>query len=214
MEMIAREPRKSVMLAATIEASGESVPVRIRNMSSAGAMVDGASLPEPGLRITLRRLQMAASAVTVWSSDGRCGLQLAETVDPDEWVAGAPKASKSACVVQARIDGVQAALRSGSALPEETTAEAPDQLAAHEIDLRIADELSHLYRMIEGVVDALSEDVDVLMRHQKTLQNADIARAILEALERVVRAEDRASAIAAIDMHDMRSRMSGQQTLT
>ena len=88
MSEIPREARKSFMLAATLEESGVSVPVRIRNMSSRGAMVDGSYLPGRGTPVLLSRLSLKVSATVVWRLDGRCGLTLAEPVRPDEWVAG------------------------------------------------------------------------------------------------------------------------------
>jgi len=49
-----RLPRKNLLLGATIEAGALSAPVRIRNLSETGALIDGAALPdlegEPGAR--------------------------------------------------------------------------------------------------------------------------------------------------------------------
>ncbi|HWU72845.1 MAG TPA: hypothetical protein VN137_05135, partial [Sphingomonas sp.] len=44
----ARAPRKNLLLTATIRSQGVTAPVRIRNLSEKGAMVDGQALPEPG----------------------------------------------------------------------------------------------------------------------------------------------------------------------
>ena len=50
------------MLAATLQASGVDLPVRIRNMSSRGAMVDGSYLPEPEASVLLSRLALKVAA--------------------------------------------------------------------------------------------------------------------------------------------------------
>ena len=62
---IPREPRKNLMLAATIEADGVSAPVRIRNVSAGGVMVDGPALPEPGSRLIVRRLELSMPATLI-----------------------------------------------------------------------------------------------------------------------------------------------------
>ncbi|NWM10776.1 hypothetical protein GY642_25995, partial [Escherichia coli] len=53
-----RLPRKNLLLAATIEADGLRVPVRIRNLSEGGAMVDGSVLPRAGTLLTLTRAEI------------------------------------------------------------------------------------------------------------------------------------------------------------
>ena len=51
-----RPLRKDVMLAATIVVGTMSIPVRIRNLTYAGAMIDGDWCPRIGAAVTLRRL--------------------------------------------------------------------------------------------------------------------------------------------------------------
>ena len=57
-----REPRKNLLLAASVEAGQLVAPVRIRNMSEYGAMIDGPALPEVGSTLVLRRLQVSVPA--------------------------------------------------------------------------------------------------------------------------------------------------------
>src|SRR5690606_32539453 len=65
--MTPRAPRKNVMLAASISASTVSAPVRIRNLSEAGAMIDGPALPDAGSTLMLNRLELSVTAVVVWN---------------------------------------------------------------------------------------------------------------------------------------------------
>ena len=215
MNQIPREPRKSVMLAATLEASGVSLPVRIRNMAARGAMVDGSYLPAPGATVQISRLSLTVSARVIWRLEGRCGLELAEEVSPDEWVAGVRPGVPRSNFGQARVDGIQAALRQGAEIPTAPPSEPPDERVDRDrLDALIAYEIDQVGLALETALDELSENPEVLMRHERALQSLDIACAILDSLSPVLRAGDRGKAVEAIAMHEVRSRLSGRPTLT
>ncbi|MCP2839672.1 PilZ domain-containing protein, partial [Salmonella enterica] len=55
LEEIRRHSRTNTMLAATIEFGGVSRDVFVRNLSVAGAMLEGKTLPEPGQSVVLNR---------------------------------------------------------------------------------------------------------------------------------------------------------------
>lgn len=211
--MIPRDPRKNLMLAATIEADTVTAPVRIRNMSETGAMIDGPALPEVGSQIILRRLGLSIPARVIWSKEGRCGLALAGSVQVDEWVAGVPQPKKNGSLGQLRVDSIQAAIRSGASLPSEPATPPPQARGSIPVDSMISEELMRLRQTLDEIGNTLADDPDILVRHEKTLQNLDIASAIVEALTAVIAAENREEAIAKISMHDLRSRLSGQATL-
>ncbi|MGV3556197.1 MAG: hypothetical protein ACO1OD_13180 [Croceibacterium sp.] len=215
MNQIPREPRKSFMLAATIEASGVSLPVRIRNMASRGAMVDGSYLPAPGTAVVLSRLSLKVSGTVVWRLEGRCGLELADQVVPDEWVAGVCAGVPRTNFGQARVDGIQKALRQGAEMLAASPSESPPQgIDRDRLDSLIAAEIDQVARALEEALDELSENPDVLARHERALQSVDIACAILDSLSPVLRAADRGKAVEAVAMHEVRSRLSGRPTLT
>jgi hypothetical protein len=215
VNQIPREPRKSVMLAATLEASGVSLPVRIRNMSPRGAMVDGSYLPAPGTTVQLARLALQASALVIWRLDGRCGLKLSEPVVPDDWVSGVGAGVPRTNFGQARVDGIQAALRQGAEMPTPPPGEPPpERVDRDRLDALIAEEIDQVGRALEAALDELSENPEVIMRHERAIQSLDIACAILDSLAPVLRAGDRDKAVEAIPMHEVRSRLSGRPTLT
>src|SRR5207244_4552334 len=84
-----RLPRKNLLLSATIEAGTLNAPVRIRNLSESGAMLDGTALPESGVRLVLRRSAIEVPATAIWRTGGRCGIKFDDTaVSVDEWVSG------------------------------------------------------------------------------------------------------------------------------
>ena len=71
----ARAPRKNLLLAATIEAGALKAPVRIRNLSEGGAMLEGAVLPDIGTAFMLRRLDIEIGGTVIWRESGRCGVE-------------------------------------------------------------------------------------------------------------------------------------------
>ena len=215
MSEIQREARKSFMLAATLEESGVGVPVRIRNMSTRGALIDGDYLPGPGSTVELARLALRVTGTVVWRQNGRCGLKLGADVRPDEWVAGVRKGAVAAHLGQTRVDEIQAALRQGAAKPAPPAAEpAARAIDRDKLDARIASEIAAATRTLDAALDELSQNPDILARHQQALQSIDIACAILALLPPVLRAADRDKAVQAVEMHEVRSRLSGVPTLT
>ena len=91
-----RSPRKNLLLSATIEAGHLKAPVRIRNLSETGAMLDGAALPDVGTSFTLRRLEIEIGATVVWASSGRCGVAFDGKVSVEDWVAGVRQTASTA----------------------------------------------------------------------------------------------------------------------
>jgi hypothetical protein len=202
------------MLAATIAAGTVRAPVRIRNLSEVGAMIDGSALPDVGCTLMLNRLELTVAATVIWNHAGRCGLSLKAPITVDAWIAGVRASAASGSLGQLRVDHIQSAIRSGAALPSETRPPTPDLADAEPLEPRIAAELARVKRTLDEISEELTDDIDVLMRHQRAMQNLDVAAAIIQSLAAVVAADDRASAVAAVDMHDLRSRLSGQPTLT
>jgi len=212
--MIPRAPRHEVMLAATITAGVVPTPVRICNLSEQGAMIDGPRLPEVGTGVMLRRLDLSTFATVIWNQDGRCGLSLKRRIALNDWIVGVRDADENAGRGQSRVDQLLSAIRSGTALPTETQAPAPRPADTQPIEQRVAAELVRVKRVLDKVGEELTDDVDVLMRHQRAMQAFDIAAAIVAELATVLGADDRAAAVDSVHMHELRSRLSGRPTLT
>jgi hypothetical protein len=209
-----RPPRKNVMLAGSISSGAAQAPVRIRNLSELGAMIDGPSLPTPGCTLTLNRLALSIRATVVWTCGGRCGLRLDGVIVVDDWIAGAITNPARAAAAQFRVDQIQSAVRSGAVLPAETRAPAVNPADIQPVERSVAAELCRVRRMLDAVTEELSDDVDVLGRHERAMQNFDIAAQIIAELAVVLAADDREAAVGAVHMHDLRSRLSGRLTLT
>jgi hypothetical protein len=201
-----RSPRKNLLLAATIEAGALKAPVRIRNLSESGAMLDGAALPDIGTALMLRRMEVEIGASVVWRASGRCGVVFDGKVSVDEWGAGVRQPPRLAVSGQARVDAIQSAVRKGSQLPVDAPSPTP-RIAARELDRRLGEEIDHAWRVLDAVGDELCEDAVLLQRHGDVLQRFDIACQTISHLAVVVGAPDRMAAIEGVTMQNLRSRL-------
>ena len=78
-----RERRSHVLMAAALELSGASLPVKLRNLSAEGALVEGDHLPVEGTELVFRRHELSLAARVVWVGGGRCGLSFKEPLAPE-----------------------------------------------------------------------------------------------------------------------------------
>ena len=106
------EGRSNVFLTATLEGGGTSTPVRIRNLSGRGALVDGGAFPPVGTPVKLSRGRLSAAGELAWGGQGQAGLNFDREIDVASWVQRVGHSG------QQRVDGVIAALRSGAVPPE------------------------------------------------------------------------------------------------
>jgi hypothetical protein len=99
------QARSNVFLSASLVVSGASLPVRVRNLSANGALLEGASLPPPGAVVRLIRGDLTADGEIAWAAAGQAGVRFAAKIDVPAWVkrVGHPG--------QQRVDSAIAALR-------------------------------------------------------------------------------------------------------
>jgi hypothetical protein len=105
--------RSNVFLAAVLHGGTAAVPVRIRNISATGALIEGRSLPPAGTAVRLVRGELSAVGELAWSSTGHAGIRFADAVDVEGWVKRVGHSG------QQRVDGVVAALRRSESVPPE-----------------------------------------------------------------------------------------------
>nr|WP_256731371.1 PilZ domain-containing protein [Sphingomonas sp. dw_22] len=203
-----RLPRKNLLLGATIEAGALRASVRLRNISGSGAMLEGPALPDPGIKLILRRSDIQMGATVVWRVQGRCGVRFDDAgISVEEWVAGARSPSFNGQQGQSRVDAIQGAVRSGAALPAEAPAPSGKGLSLADLDARIAEEVVHVRRLLEDLGEEVAEDPIMLQRHARALQNLDRASQILEHLGAILGASDRVAATEAVKMQELRTRL-------
>ncbi len=209
-----RSLRTNLLMSATIEAEDINAAVRIRNLSETGALLEGATLPKVGARLVLRRLQLEIGGTVIWSANARCGVAFEGTISVAGWRSGNWIAPIGGAADQARVDGIQAAVRTGSLIVEPSKSRPEwisDQVDA-DIDARIADELAALRDMLENLGEQLSEEAVVVQRYPKALQSFDLACQILGHLDHVLTAKNRSQAVDAIGMEELRHRLRRRPT--
>lgn len=202
-------PRTNLLLAATAEVGGRSLPIRIRNLSETGAMIEGAGLPEAGMSLILMRGDLQVAATVAWAAGSRRGVRFGGPTPVNEWTGGKPRAIDCTGLRdQRRVDAIQAEARAqpvtGRALRSN---EAPATHPTQDLDARLADELGFVQRLLEGLGDELIADLLLIQRHGKSLQSLDLVGQILGHVAAILRAEDKAAVVEDIGMEDLRARL-------
>jgi hypothetical protein len=170
-----RHARTNTMLAATIEFGGEQLDVFVRNLSVAGAMIEGrCALPGQGDSVVLSRNGLQIPATVMWRAEGRCGLSFSRLVKVEDLV----RRGKGAIPVhQNRVDAIQRALREKRSVP--SFQETEELVGAAAIGKRLVDEVGYAHRLVEMVNEMLSDDAYILSRYAVTLQQLDEAEQLL-----------------------------------
>lgn len=171
--------RTNTMLSAAVEFGGGRLDVFVRNLSAAGAMVEGRGmLPEQGENVTFNRNEMRVPATVMWRAEGRCGLSFSRMVNVDEMIRRGKGGGGPAH--QNRVDAIQRALRENQPMPR--FKETEDLVGAAAIGKSLADEIGYAQRLIETVNEALAADAYMLGRHGVVLQQIDEVEQLLRKL--------------------------------
>ncbi len=165
-----REPRTNMFVMATLYFVAHSAPVRLRDMSPAGALIEGAGIPEPGTKIRLCRGTLNVGGEVVWINGGKAGLRFYSSVSVADWLP-----SGRAAAPQQRVDEIVQQVKRSSTTPAESRGPlltlSPSEVSALD--------LMRLRRAIEALAEDLADDPGVVQRHGPRLQTLDIAAQIL-----------------------------------
>jgi len=85
-----RSQRSNVLLKATLELPGVSLPVVLRNLSQDGALVQGEGFPEPGTRVLFHRQGLSVPSRIAWSHCEHAGLEFEFPLFPGEMLRHVP----------------------------------------------------------------------------------------------------------------------------
>ena len=97
--------RANVFLMAVLCTGPNSCPIRIRNLSAHGALLEGSGIPREGSAIVLKRGSLSATGEVAWQSNRICGVRFHNELEVEEWV------KRAGPVGQQRIDSAVAAYR-------------------------------------------------------------------------------------------------------
>ena len=172
--------RASLYLAATVYHEDCPYPVKIRNISSAGALLDAQTDLPSGALIQLVRGHLIAIGVVAWSSNGRYGLKFSGGIDVQRWRAN------PANTEQQRIDEIVRLVRAGAVpLPINTPfSDLPTDIEG------LSDDLQRASDLLERLGDRLAKDGIVVAQYPAELQNLDIALQVIAAVGAILSGEN------------------------
>lgn len=76
-------PRQLMILSARLSTVTNDYPVRIRDLSSGGARIEGAELPMVGTDVMLKRGEADVFGTIAWISGNQAGLEFEDALDDD-----------------------------------------------------------------------------------------------------------------------------------
>lgn len=155
------DARSNIFVVAAIHCAGTSGPVRIRNMSARGALIEGGSLPGEGVLFRLSRGSLAASGTVVWQAGNRAGIRFHSAVSVADWL---PRGHRPQ---QQRIDEAVHAYKTDARVP------APTDHDVAPADCATA--LAEIETMLRRVAEELASDALACDRHVAAIQSIDVA---------------------------------------
>ncbi len=181
--------RTNVFLGAVLRGANFAAPVKIRNMSLTGALVEGATLPEAGLPVRLVRGSLVAQAEVAWTAEGRCGLRLVPLVSVRDWIA--PLANQE----QQRIDDAVRLLKAGI-----TPLPLGSALGGSALPSQLGQELRDVVHLLDAVSAHLASNEATMLVHGDEMQNLDIAVQILDTVGTILTGDaDEFAALSRLD---------------
>jgi hypothetical protein len=85
-----RSRRSNVLLAATIEAFGKAIPVKLRNLSTEGALIEGKNLPLDGAAVVFKRNDLAVDSRVVWVLGDQAGVAFNDAIACEDVLRNIP----------------------------------------------------------------------------------------------------------------------------
>lgn len=109
-----RSRRSNVLLAASIETSGAVHPVKLRNLSTEGALIEGDRLPVEGSEVLFRRNELSVSSRVAWVDGKQAGVAFTRPIAAEDVLRNIPKPRS-----RPKIDYRRPSLASRELTPEE-----------------------------------------------------------------------------------------------
>jgi hypothetical protein len=85
-----RARRSNVLLAASIELSGAVIPVKLRNLSTEGALIEGDSLPVEGSEVLFRRNDLSVNSRVAWVHEKQAGVAFNRPIPQEDVLRNIP----------------------------------------------------------------------------------------------------------------------------
>jgi len=166
------DARSNVFVMAALYSATSSCPVRIRNMSRGGALVEGGILPDEGREIRLSRGSLSVSGRVAWRDHARAGLRFDSSIVVADWLPSGNRSSD-----QQRVDAIVFAAKRG--LQAESGQAPPNSADALDRGVSVAAQLRHFGESLDQVAEQLVADAGVAAQFHTQLQVLDgIARGV------------------------------------
>jgi len=162
-----------MFLMATLYIGAHSTPVKVRDMSTGGALIEGGTMPPLGHGIRLCRGSLHVSGEVVWTTGGRSGLRFNTAITVTDWL---PRANATA--PQMRIDEIVQLVKSSEA-SSPTFAGSEVEITSRKLTSL---EITQLKLAIEALAEDLAADPDIVARHMEKLQSLDLTAQALTKL--------------------------------
>lgn len=196
-------PRARLFLSATIHFDRGSAAIRLRDLSTTGARIEGSRLPEVGATMQITRGSLQENGTVIWRNPKGCGVRFDKPVVLNDWMPGLVARDQNV------VDEMVAAVRSGDSdvLPFPSSLAPPPVPLNGMLPQRLAEELAYVGRLLESLGDDLCNEPLVVMRHAEKLQNLDISAQILGHVATVLVADQPEKSIESIGMTALRKRL-------
>ena len=163
------EGRANVFLGAVLDSAAGSIPVRVRNISASGALIEGPILPAPEAKVRLVRGPLQATGTLAWEAQNHAGVSFEEPINVEAWVQRIGHSG------QQRVDSVVAAIRRGEPVRSRTD-EPADPLAGLSRALdELCDRLAASAEFPPGLGDDLLK-LDVIAQSLRDLARGEARR--------------------------------------
>jgi hypothetical protein len=101
-----RSRRSPVLLAATVEIAGRPVPVKLRNLSEEGALIEGEQLPLEGSSTYFERNELKLKSRIVWVHGRYAGVAFNQALKPEQVLRNVPSPKPRSQVTDFRRPGL------------------------------------------------------------------------------------------------------------
>ncbi len=101
-----RSRRSPVLLSATVEIAGRPVPVKLRNLSEEGALIEGDELPLEGASTCFERNELKLKSRIVWVQGRYAGVAFDQALKPEQVLRNVPTPKPRAHLTEFRRPGL------------------------------------------------------------------------------------------------------------
>jgi hypothetical protein len=91
-----RSRRSPVLLAATVDVAGKPIPVKLRNLSEEGALIEGENLPLEGSSTFFQRNELRLKSRIVWVHGSYAGVAFDYPLKPEQVLRNIPAPKRQA----------------------------------------------------------------------------------------------------------------------